>query len=1135
MFFMQDIIQIICAFHIICIANLDNKEAKTRMTSTQKSPLLEASKKYKRRKQDTEYNLMGSETIYTAIIKEFDSTTQTDVNSISTRVGAETFNSDDFNSVCVKVEADEWCNVAACFYSGCVEYEQVQGEEICQETEIFYGRGKREDVYIPCPGKTLQVGTKKEPVLDEKQDAGDKFPVEHKLRILNALPLSQFGSQEVFLEFEHDQFMPSVQHSSSDLTPVIHLALKTEANTSSTSPVQVLPMNVSSTITCGLVTAASSKSTDAWGKKECCDISIIKEVPPHQPIGLSSDVAYNMDRIASILPVNDLDVTMPLISYDSKSNLSHKISESQSNKVPLSMSSKIEEVAMTSEEVNSNLVNESGDFSSDDFEEIFIDGDCSSDDFEEIFIERNKGESKSYPLTLSAPTRVCGEGSSRGFVKTRGTERENAAKTTVPLFWKPAKRKLDKHGDLVSNKSVKKAKTPEKNNSEDCLQERNQASCTNLEPPDDDHFLYCVECNKEFEGDCAVHGPYNYIQDKEVPEGDPHRADHTLPDDLAIKTSTIFGAGLGVFTKVGLESRIMFGPYEGDIIAENNKSGYCWQIYKEGKTSHFVDAQDKSTSNWMRYVNCAMKEADQNLVAFQYKGGIYYCTFKPVSSGEELLVWYGDECARELVLNREDGFIREKNLHSRLKYANGEEIFQCVYCKIAFTTAVLFVRHLMRMHGGDQLRSKDLQVLDQWRLENDDQYLISYSKLINRTSNEKHLNSISNVTHNKSDFSQSFCDEQLTSVILHKNNNVEVSTYTSKISNGMKTFKRIPTGKRLYKCDVRGYASYNKCNFKRHMGIHTSERVYKCEVCGNSFTQSSALNTHMRIHKGEKLFKCEVCGNSFTQSGHLKRHMMTHTGEKLYKCEVCGNSFTQRSVLNSHMRIHTGEKPYKCQVCCYECIQSSTLKTHMTIHIGEKLFKCGVCGYACNRRDRLKRHMRIHTGEKPYRCEVCGYECIQSGALKTHMAMHTGEKLFKSEVCGYVCNLRGHLKTHMRVHTGEKLYKCGVCSYAFNQNGTLKTHMRIHTGEKPYNCEVCGHSFTQSSALNTHMRIHTGEKLFKCEVCGNSFTRSDTLKTHMRIHTGERRYKCEVCGYGFSQKASLNRHMKIHTGVGVHV
>jgi len=58
------------------------------------------------------------------------------------------------------------------------------------------------------------------------------------------------------------------------------------------------------------------------------------------------------------------------------------------------------------------------------------------------------------------------------------------------------------------------------------------------------------------------------------------------------------------------------------------------QIYKEGKPSHFVDAEDKTTSNWMRYVNCANTEDQQNLVAFQYKGGIYYRSFKSILPGE---------------------------------------------------------------------------------------------------------------------------------------------------------------------------------------------------------------------------------------------------------------------------------------------------------------------------------------------------------------------------------------------------------------------------------------------------------------------------------------------------------------------
>lgn len=53
-------------------------------------------------------------------------------------------------------------------------------------------------------------------------------------------------------------------------------------------------------------------------------------------------------------------------------------------------------------------------------------------------------------------------------------------------------------------------------------------------------------------------------------------------------------------------------------------------------------------ANWMRYVNCARHEEEQNLMAFQYKGEMYYRTFKHIPAHTELLVWYGDDYGREL-------------------------------------------------------------------------------------------------------------------------------------------------------------------------------------------------------------------------------------------------------------------------------------------------------------------------------------------------------------------------------------------------------------------------------------------------------------------------------------------------------
>lgn len=66
---------------------------------------------------------------------------------------------------------------------------------------------------------------------------------------------------------------------------------------------------------------------------------------------------------------------------------------------------------------------------------------------------------------------------------------------------------------------------------------------------------------------------------------------------------------------------------------------------KGGKVSHIVDGTDEQQSNWMRFVNCARDNKEQNLVAMQFRGDIYYKTCVPVEAGSELLVWYQDGCA----------------------------------------------------------------------------------------------------------------------------------------------------------------------------------------------------------------------------------------------------------------------------------------------------------------------------------------------------------------------------------------------------------------------------------------------------------------------------------------------------------
>lgn len=64
-------------------------------------------------------------------------------------------------------------------------------------------------------------------------------------------------------------------------------------------------------------------------------------------------------------------------------------------------------------------------------------------------------------------------------------------------------------------------------------------------------------------------------------------------------------------------------------------------MFENGKLSHFVDGRG-GLGNWMSLVKCARFPDEQNLIAVQVEGQIFYEACKDIQPGQELLVWYGD-------------------------------------------------------------------------------------------------------------------------------------------------------------------------------------------------------------------------------------------------------------------------------------------------------------------------------------------------------------------------------------------------------------------------------------------------------------------------------------------------------------
>ncbi|KAM9413025.1 uncharacterized protein ACWYII_025063 isoform 2-T2 [Salvelinus alpinus] len=582
------------------------------------------------------------------------------------------------------------------------------------------------------------------------------------------------------------------------------------------------------------------------------------------------------------------------------------------------------------------------------------------------------------------------------------------------------------------------------------LRDRPRITYTEEEVPKDDHYLYCEDCKSFFMEECEVHGPPLFIPDIPAPLGTSDRARLTLPSGLEIRTSSIPEAGLGVFNQGNtVPAGAHYGPYEGELTDKDQamESGYSWMIYKSRHWDDYIDAGRDTHSNWMRYVNCARREEEQNLVSFQYRGGILYRCCKPIAVGEELLVWYGEEYARDLGIVFDYLWDKKSSAKDVNTESSQVQIFSCSGCPFSFTSQIFLHKHIKRCHHDEYVR-----LLRSGEIRSDN--------LMSSSSSQHHGN-------------------------------------TSSSSNPAPIRKPRETDKpRPHRCSQCGKSFNRGGSLRTHQLTHTGEKPFHCSQCGKCFTTGSHLRTHQLTHTGEKPFHCSQCGKSFNRGGSLRTHQLTHTGEKPFHCSQCGKSFNRGGSLRTHQLTHTGEKPFHCSQCGKSFNRGGSLRTHQLTHTGEKPFHCSQCGKSFTAGGNLRTHQLTHTGEKPFHCSQCGKSFTAGGSLRTHQLIHTGEKPFHCSQCGKCFTTGGHLRRHQLTHTGEKPFHCSQCGKSFTAGGNLRQHQLTHTGEKPFHCSQCGKSFTAGGSLRQHQLTHTGEKPFHCSQCGKSFTQSGHLKRH---------------------------------------
>ncbi|NP_001368599.1 Histone-lysine N-methyltransferase set-17 [Caenorhabditis elegans] len=170
---------------------------------------------------------------------------------------------------------------------------------------------------------------------------------------------------------------------------------------------------------------------------------------------------------------------------------------------------------------------------------------------------------------------------------------------------------------------------------------------------DENLDIHCDKCNKFYRPYCRLH-PLFKIPDRVLKRDESSNlsfSQQTLPILFRIEESKLPNAGLGVIAEVFIPVGMVFGPYKGRRCQKKTdfyKDGYAWLI-KSGDKRFYIDGSDAERSNWLRYINSPRFEDEQNMLAFQTNGKIFYRVIKPIRINQELLVWYGSSYGNEFV------------------------------------------------------------------------------------------------------------------------------------------------------------------------------------------------------------------------------------------------------------------------------------------------------------------------------------------------------------------------------------------------------------------------------------------------------------------------------------------------------